>query len=228
MANGKTVIEPSCLNGSATAPVSPINLAYGWISEAIDTRYLGFIFFQIGVTTAAAAGQWFVQGRQEIRSMNQAMPESQQPPWRPLNVSPAMLVAGASVDFQANLTDVPGRLRVVWAPTVAVVIQDLTYVPVASTATGAATPVTIAYVDGGAAAPTVVSVVGTAISISFESGVTDADAIKAAFDAEPDAVALATVTVSGTGSDPQTAPVAATPLAGGAGTANVFYNGQER
>ncbi len=74
---------------------------------------------------------------------------------------------------------------------------------------------TVAYVDGGLAAPTVVSVVGNAISISFESGVTDADAIKVAFDLVPAAVALATLTVSGTGSDPQTAPVAAAPLAGG-------------
>jgi hypothetical protein len=62
----------------------------------------------------------------------------------------------------------------------------------------------------------VVSVLGNAISVKFQSGVSTATQIKAALDASGPATALITTTISGTGSNAQTGPVAATNLANGA------------
>lgn len=82
-----------------------------------------------------------------------------------------------------------------------VVIQDLTYT--------AATPgpngnlVSVIYTGGGTAGSEVVTVVGTGISIQLQSGVSTATQVKTAFDASAPALALATVAISGTGSDAQ-------------------------
>lgn len=89
------------------------------------------------------------------------------------------------------------------------VVQDLTYTAVVRGVDG--DDIEIEYVDGVALA---VAVLGTVITVTLETGVSDADAVKAAYDLVPAAVALATVAVSGTGTDVQIAE-ASTPLAGG-------------
>jgi len=90
------------------------------------------------------------------------------------------------------------------------IIQDLTYSAVATNATGEL--VTIAYTTGATAGSEVVTVVGNAISIQIQSGVSTATQVKAKFDASAAAIALATCTISGTGGTAQTAPVTATAL----------------
>lgn len=61
----------------------------------------------------------------------------------------------------------------------------------------------------------VVTVVGDAITIKFEAGVSTAQQIKDAVEADFDANALVAVIISGTASDPQTAPFGPSNLAGG-------------
>lgn len=92
-------------------------------------------------------------------------------------------------------------------------IQDLTYTSDLFGAAGNA--ITIAYTTGGTAGAEIVSVVGTAISVQIESGVSTATQIRTAVLASGPAAALVDVAISGTGSDPQTAPVGPTNLAGG-------------
>lgn len=89
------------------------------------------------------------------------------------------------------------------------VVQDLTYTSVVFGAAGNST--TIAYVGGGALS---VAVVGTAITVTLETGVSTATLVKAAVDAYPTAAALVTVAITGTGSNVQVA-AGATALAGG-------------
>lgn len=101
----------------------------------------------------------------------------------------------------------------------ALTIQDLTFTGAAGDASD--NSVTIAYTDGATAGSEVVSVIGSAISIQIESGVTTATQLKAAFDASASATALASCAISGTGSNAQTAPVAATNLSGGITAASV-------
>lgn len=90
-------------------------------------------------------------------------------------------------------------------------IQDLTYTSVSKGSAGEA--VTIAYTTGATAGSEVVTVVGNAISIQIESGVSTATQVKAKFDASASAIALASCAISGTGSNAQTAPVASGALA---------------
>jgi uncharacterized phage protein gp47/JayE len=68
--------------------------------------------------------------------------------------------------------------------------------------------VNVAYVAGGTAGLEVVTVLGNNISIQIQVGVSTATQVKAAFDATPAAVLLATATITGTGSNPQTAQAA--------------------
>lgn len=90
------------------------------------------------------------------------------------------------------------------------VIQDLTF-----TDLSAGQPqTTIAYTTGGVAGSEAVTVVGNAISVKIASGVSTASQILAAVNGAVAAAALVSVAVSGTGSNAQTAPVAAT-LVGG-------------
>lgn len=95
------------------------------------------------------------------------------------------------------------------------VVQDLTYT--ADLRGTAGNSITIAYTAGGTAGAEVVTVVGSAISVSIDvtpvTGST-ADQVKTAVDASVAASALISVAVSGTGSDVQAA-AAATPLANG-------------
>jgi hypothetical protein len=90
------------------------------------------------------------------------------------------------------------------------VIQDLTYkakVPGIS-------PITIAYTTGATAGSEVVTVVGNAISVQIQTGVSTATQIKTKVDAHVTANTMVDVVVSGTGSTAQTAPVSATGLSG--------------
>lgn len=91
----------------------------------------------------------------------------------------------------------------------AVTIQDLIYTAKAS----GGEAITIAYTTGGTAGSEVVTVVGNAISVQIESGVSTATQVKAAIDGDVDAAALVDVeVVTGQESNPQTAPVTATNL----------------
>lgn len=91
-------------------------------------------------------------------------------------------------------------------------VQDLTYTSVVLDAD--ANLISIAYTGGATAGSEVVSVVGNAISIQIETGVSTATQVKAAFDLVAGAIALATVAVSGTGGTAQVVAAAAF-LAGG-------------
>lgn len=103
---------------------------------------------------------------------------------------------------------------VVQAETAAsLVVQDLTYTAVADLGQDG-NSITIAYAAGGTAGAEAVTVVGNAISVSIEDGVSTATQVKAAIDASAAALALISVAVSGTGSNAQAAAVA-TALAGG-------------
>lgn len=77
----------------------------------------------------------------------------------------------------------------------------------------------------GLAGSEVVSVLGNAISVILESGVSTAQQVKDAIDAFPAAAALVDVSVSGTASNPQTSPVVPTNLANG--TEDVGIPGSE-
>lgn len=90
------------------------------------------------------------------------------------------------------------------------IIQDLTYRAVTPGPGG--NTITVEYVDGATLA---VGVVGNAITVTFPVG-TAASEIATTFAATPAAVALAGCNITGTGANAQTAPVAATNLAGGA------------
>lgn len=98
------------------------------------------------------------------------------------------------------------------AQAASVVIQDLTYTSVVLSANG--NLITIAYTAGGTAGAEVVTVVGQAISVQIESGVSTATQVKAAIDGFPAAAALVTVAISGVGGDPQVT-AAAVNLSGG-------------
>lgn len=93
------------------------------------------------------------------------------------------------------------------------VIQDLTYTSTLFGVLGNA--ITIAYTTGGTAGAEVVTVVSQAIGVKIQSGTSTAAQIRTAVMASVAATALVSVAVSGTGSNPQTAPVVATHLASG-------------
>jgi hypothetical protein len=79
----------------------------------------------------------------------------------------------------------------------------------------------------GAPGAEVVTVVGNAIKVKFQSGNSTATQIKAAVDATPAAVALVSVTIPGTGSTMQTSPVAKTWLGGGIAADTYAHNKNE-
>lgn len=121
----------------------------------------------------------------------------------------------AAPTFSGNVATL--AMTVAGTPTKAsVVIQDLTYT--ADTAGFAGNSITIEYTAGGTAGAEVVSVVGNAISVQIEDGVSTATQIKAAVDGDVSAAALVDVAISGTGSNPQDI-VDPTALAGGFGAA---------
>lgn len=99
------------------------------------------------------------------------------------------------------------------------VIQDLTYTAKNQYAP-AGNATSIAYIAGGTAGAETVLVTGLAIVVTIEDGVSTADEIKAAIEADVDANALVTITVSGTGTNAQDA-VAATLLENGTGDVDI-------
>lgn len=80
---------------------------------------------------------------------------------------------------------------------------DLTITAVADGAEGE--EVSVEFLDTGTAGSEVVTVTDKKISVSMEDGVSTATQIKSKWDAKAEAVALATITISGTASDPQDA-----------------------
>lgn len=94
------------------------------------------------------------------------------------------------------------------------IVQDLTYEALLAGAAG--DEITITYTGGATAGAEVVTVSGNSISVQIENNVSTATQVRTAVLADVDAAALVNVTVSGTGSDPQTT-AASTPLAGGSG-----------
>lgn len=92
------------------------------------------------------------------------------------------------------------------------VVQDLTYTAVAAGAAG--NSISIAYLDTGTAGAEVASVVGTAISVSMEAGVSTANQIRAAILASAPASALVVAVLTGTNVAQAAASLAN--LAGGA------------
>jgi len=98
------------------------------------------------------------------------------------------------------------------AASASLVVGDLTFSAVSPGSEG--NSITLALIVGGTAGAEVVSVVGNAISVSIESTVSTATQVKAAYDASAASVALATVAISGTAGNAQSAATVA-PLAGG-------------
>lgn len=88
-------------------------------------------------------------------------------------------------------------------------IQDLTYTADAYGEDG--NSITVAYTGGGTAGSEVVTVVGSAISVQIQSGVSTATQVKAAVDASVAASALISVAITGVGATAQVT-VAATNL----------------
>lgn len=84
--------------------------------------------------------------------------------------------------------------------------------------------ITIAITAGATAGAEVVTVVGNAISIQIDSGVSTVTQVRTAVNASVAAAAL--ITASGTSTDPVSAPVAPTPLAGGYDGQTSFSMGQ--
>lgn len=81
------------------------------------------------------------------------------------------------------------------------VIQDLTIT--SSVAPSGSATYTLAYTAGGTAGSEAVTLVGNALSVQIESGVSTATQVKAALDAYPALAAAATAVISGTGSNAQ-------------------------
>jgi hypothetical protein len=102
----------------------------------------------------------------------------------------------------------------IWNSAVAssLVVQDLTYT--ADTAGEAGDLISITYTGGGTAGSEVVSVVGNAISVQIQTGVSTATQVKAAVDADVTASALISVAITGVGATAQVVAAAAF-LAGG-------------
>lgn len=118
---------------------------------------------------------------------------------------------------------VQGKLNIVASVKAFLAIQDITYTAVAEGTAGEV--ITIEYVDGATAGAEVVTVTGNAISIEIEDGVSTATQVKAAYDAEAEAVALATAAITGTAGDAQV-EAAEAPLDGGVnGVASTDMNG---
>lgn len=118
-----------------------------------------------------------------------------------------------SISFQAVVdVDTPSAKTFDSGEASALVVQDLTYTAVTRGVAG--DNITIAYTAGGTAGSEVVTVVGTAISVQIDDGVSTATEIETAIDASAAALLLVGVAVTGTGGNAQSI-ASATPLAGG-------------
>lgn len=153
--------------------------------------------------------------------------------WVALTFIPVPTLADTDAQFVLDARLGPGQARLTYTPSegsivnASLIVQDLTYTAVDPGPDG--DDITITYTTGGTAGMEVVTVLGTDISIQIDDGVSTATQVKAAFDAESDATDLASVVISGTGSDAQVA-ASETPLAGGAapdGTVDVWVTGEQ-
>ena len=133
-------------------------------------------------------------------------------------IEPSTLVLGG-VTYTAVVPGTGGDAISVeylqFTPAVAAVriYQDITYT--ADTAGAAGNSITITYTAGATAGAEVVSVVGTAISVQIESGVSTATQVQTAVNASIPAAALVNLVISGTAGNAQVA-AATQALAGGA------------
>ena len=82
-----------------------------------------------------------------------------------------------------------------------IIMQDLTYT--AGEAAECGNTISVAYTSGGTAGSEVVSVIGQAITVQIASGVSTANQVKAAIEANPTTNMLVVVTVTGLGTNPQ-------------------------
>ncbi len=124
-----------------------------------------------------------------------------------------MYYAGVMVSATVNSTAKNANYGVL----ATLILQDLTYTAVASAGglNSAGNAITIAYTGGGTAGAEVVTVVGSAISVQIETGVSTATQVNTALTSAGAPVSsLVTHTVSGTGATAQVI-VSATHLAGG-------------
>lgn len=94
--------------------------------------------------------------------------------------------------------------------------QDLTFTAKAGTGERG-NLINIIYIAGGTAGAEVVTVDGNNIEVEIEDGVSTATEVKAALDGEPLALAMLTITISGTAGDPQSIFTPAKLLEGGIG-----------
>ena len=123
----------------------------------------------------------------------------------PQSITGALTYAAGIVSNMSNVTVYAGV-------DATLVLQDLTYTCDQVGTDG--NNVTIEYTAGGTAGSEVVTVVGLAISVQIDSGVSTATQVKAAVDASIAASLLIGITISGTAGNAQVT-VAATNLAGG-------------
>lgn len=123
-----------------------------------------------------------------------------------------MYYAGVMVSATVNST----AKNVLTGKVATLIVQDITFsaVALANGLDSAGNAITITYTTGGTAGAEVVTVVGSAISVQIESGVSTATQVSTALTASGAAQALATQAITGTGSNAQVAAVAAN-LAGG-------------
>jgi len=95
-----------------------------------------------------------------------------------------------------------GTTQIPWPGTAAsVVMQDLTYT--AGEAMECGNLFTIGYTSGGTAGSEVVSISGYDVTVQIQNGVSTANQVKAAIEANPTTNALFVVTVTGVGTNPQ-------------------------
>lgn len=132
----------------------------------------------------------------------------------PLNltaITPNVLLQYSASD-KSSLTVVAHTTIIIAGIKATKVIQDLTYT--ADTLGNAGNSITIRYTTGGTAGSEGVTVVGSAITVQIQSGVSTATQVKAAIDGNVGAAALVDVAITGTAGTAQVA-VAATALSGG-------------
>ena len=125
-----------------------------------------------------------------------------------VNINPTI----ADTKFASGLTINMNSVTLYAGVKASAVIQDLTFeADVAGTEWNA---VTVEYTTGGTAGSEVVTLLGYAITVQIEDGVSTATQVKAALDANFNIASAIDVTISGTASNPQVA-VAPTSLTGG-------------
>lgn len=114
-----------------------------------------------------------------------------------VNVNPIITSARYAAGLQVSMDSVTAYAGVASS----LVVQDLTFT---FNAAGDNNAYTLEYTTGATAGSEVVTILGQAITIQIESGVSTATQIKAAADGSPMVTAI-TTTISGVGGNPQTA-----------------------